>query len=116
PVMGRTLMQPAAVVSFGFKAAGWAAPLVRGQQRLHEAGARALQLQLGGAVGTLGVLGSRGPAVAARMAGLLGLPAPQGAWHTQRDDWVALACVVGVLVGSLGKLARDLSLMSQAEV
>lgn len=116
PLMGRTLMQPASVVSFGFKCAGWAAALVRGQQRLHEAGARALQLQLGGAVGTLATLGDHGPAVAANVARRLGLPPPQGVWHTQRDDWVALGCAVGVLVGSLAKFARDLSLMAQGEI
>jgi len=116
PITGRTLMQPASVVSFGFKVAGWAAALVRGQQRLHEAGARALQVQLGGAVGTLATLGDHGPAVARRVADLLGLPPPHGAWHTQRDDWVALGTAVGVLVGSVAKFARDLSLMAQGEI
>jgi 3-carboxy-cis,cis-muconate cycloisomerase len=116
PVIGRTLMQPASVVSFGWKAAGWAQALVRGRARLHEAGARALQLQLGGAVGTLATLGDRGDAVAARAASLLGLPAPPQPWHVLRDDWAALGCSVGVLAGSLAKVARDVSLMAQAEV
>lgn len=116
PVMGRTLMQPASIVSFGFKVMEWAAPLVRCQQRLHAAAARALQLQFGGAVGTLATLGEQGPAVAQHMAAQLRLPPWQGAWHTQRDDWVALGCEVGVLVGALGKFARDLSLMSQGEI
>ncbi len=116
PVIGRTLMQPASVVSFGWKAAGWAGALVRGQARLHEAGERALQLQLGGAVGTLATLGDAGPAVAARLAALLGLPAPQHVWHVHRDDWISLAGVLGVLTGSLAKMARDWSLLAQAEV
>ncbi|WP_046113444.1 lyase family protein [Aquincola tertiaricarbonis] len=116
PVMGRTLMQPASVVSFGFKVLEWATPLVRCQQRLHAQAARALQLQFGGAVGTLATLGEHGPAVAQHMATQLGLPPWQGAWHTQRDDWVALGCELGVLVGALGKFARDLSLMSQGEI
>ncbi|MEF7613845.1 lyase family protein [Aquincola sp. MAHUQ-54] len=116
PVLGRTLMQPASVVSFGFKAACWAAPLVRSQQRLHAAAQRALQLQFGGAVGTLATLGEHGPAVAQHMAQQLRLPPWQGVWHTQRDDWVALGCEVGVLVGALAKFARDLSLMSQGEI
>lgn len=116
PLMGRTLMQPASVVSFGFKVMAWVAPLVRSQQRLHEAAARALQLQFGGAVGTLATLGEQGPAVAQHMAQQLRLPPWQGAWHTQRDDWVALGCEVGVLVGALAKFARDLSLMSQGEI
>lgn len=116
PVMGRTLMQPASVVSFGYKVSCWLAPLVRGQQRLHDAGACALQLQLAGAVGTLATLGEQGPAVARRVADLLRLPPPLGVWHTQRDTWVALGCEVGVLVGSLGKFARDLSLLAQGEI
>jgi 3-carboxy-cis,cis-muconate cycloisomerase len=116
PMIGRTLMQPASVVSFGWKAAGWAGALVRGQARLHEAGQSALQLQLGGAVGTLSTLGDAGPAVAARVATLLGLPPPQHVWHVHRDDWISLAGALGVLGGSLAKMARDWSLLSQAEV
>jgi 3-carboxy-cis,cis-muconate cycloisomerase len=115
PMLGRTLMQPASIVSFGFKVMAWVAPLVRCQQRLHTAAAGALQLQFGGAVGTLATLGSSGPAVAQRLAQGLRLPW-QGCWHTQRDDWVALGCEVGVLVGALSKFARDLSLMCQGEI
>lgn len=116
PVLARTLMQPAQVTSFGFKLAGWAAPLVRARARLRGAAARALQLQLGGAAGTLSVLGGHGPAVAQRMAHALGVRDPQGNWHTQRDEWVRLGLEVAVLAGSLGKVATDLSLMAQGEV
>jgi 3-carboxy-cis,cis-muconate cycloisomerase len=116
PVLGRTLLQPAQVVSFGFKIAAWIAPLVRAQQRLRDAGAAALQLQLGGAVGTLAVMGDRGPAVARRVAEILQLALPPAAWHTQRDALASLACEVGVLTGSLGKIAKDISLMAQGEV
>ena len=116
PLLGRTLMQPAQVTSLGFKLAGWIAPLVRGQARLRLAGASALQLQLGGAVGTRAALGEHGDAVAAGMATLLDLRLPPAAWHTQRDELVALGCELGVLAGSLGKIAKDISLMAQGEV
>jgi 3-carboxy-cis,cis-muconate cycloisomerase len=116
PVLARTLMQPAQVTSFGFKAAQWAAPLVRARARLAEAAARALQLQLGGAVGTRSVLGEHGAAVARRMADELGLACPVAAWHTQRDEWVRLGLEVAVLTGSLGKIATDLALMAQGEI
>lgn len=116
PVLARTLLQPAQVTSFGFKVAGWLAPLVRARARLREAGASALQLQLGGAVGTLAVMGERGPAVASRMAHALGLKTPSAAWHTQRDEWVRLGLEVALLTGSLGKIAADLALMAQGEV
>ncbi|HWH81995.1 MAG TPA: lyase family protein, partial [Burkholderiaceae bacterium] len=112
----RTLMQPALVVSLGFKMLAWVAPLLRGRARLRDAARAALNLQLGGAVGTLAVMGARGPAVAHRMADELGIGHAPGAWHTQRDDWVALGAAVGVLCGSLGKIATDWSLLAQAEV
>jgi len=116
PVLARTLLQPAQVTGFGFKVAGWLAPLVRARARLRGAAADALQLQLGGAVGTLAVMGERGPAVAQRMAQALGLRAPSAAWHTQRDEWVRLGLEVALLTGSLGKIGADLALMAQGEV
>ncbi|WP_296951323.1 3-carboxy-cis,cis-muconate cycloisomerase [uncultured Massilia sp.] len=116
PVLARTLMQPAQVTSLGFKAAGWLAPLVRARTRLREAAGRALQLQLGGAVGTLAVMGTHGDAVAARVAAELRLKVADAAWHTQRDEWVRLGLEVAVLGGSLGKLATDLGLMAQGEI
>jgi 3-carboxy-cis,cis-muconate cycloisomerase len=116
PMLGRTLLQPALVISVGFKLVSWAAPLQRCRERLAIAAANALKLQLGGAVGTLSVMGDRGPAVAQRMAADLQLGLAPGNWHTQRDEWVALACEVGVLCGTLGKIAKDISLLAQAEV
>jgi len=116
PALARTLMQPAQVTSLGFKAAGWLAPLVRARKQLRAAAARALQLQLGGAVGTLSVMGEQGAAVAERVARELCLKRADAAWHTQRDEWVRLGMEVAVLAGSLGKLATDLSLMAQGEV
>ena len=116
PMLGRTLMQPASVISFGFKLLSWVAPLVRARERLRRAADAALKLQLGGAVGTLSVMGERGERVALHMARELGLAHAPGAWHTQRDDWVALGCEVGVLCGSLGKIAKDISLLAQGEI
>jgi len=116
PILARTLMQPAQVTSFGFKLAGWAAPLVRARLQLRQAAQRALRLQLGGAVGTLAVMGEKGPLVAQRMADDLGLSVADAAWHTQRDEWVRLGLEVAVLTGSLGKIATDLSLLAQGEI
>ncbi|MFC3111009.1 3-carboxy-cis,cis-muconate cycloisomerase [Undibacterium arcticum] len=116
PILARTLMQPAQVTSFGFKLVGWAAPLVRARVQLRETAQRALQLQLGGAVGTLAVMAKKGPAVARRVADDLGLAEADAAWHTQRDEWVRLGLEVAVMVGSLGKIATDLSLLAQGEI
>ena len=116
PVLARTLMQPASVTSFGLKCVQWAAPLVRSLQRFEIIRARALSVQLGGAVGTLAQMQGSGDEVRALMARDLNLSAPDAVWHTQRDEWVGLGCELGLLVGSLGKVAKDISLMSQYEV
>ncbi|MGI4777353.1 MAG: 3-carboxy-cis,cis-muconate cycloisomerase [Janthinobacterium lividum] len=116
PMLARTLMQPASITSFGFKCAGWAAPLVRSVERLRGVSRTALQVQLGGAVGTLAQMRGRGAAVRARLAGALGLADPGATWHTQRDEWVALGCELGLMTGSLGKIAVDIGLLGQYEV
>lgn len=116
PMLARTLMQPASVTSLGLKCVDWAAPLLRSRQRLRERARQALQLQLGGSVGTLAEMQGRGPEVAALMARELGLAVPVAAWHTQRDEWVALGCELGILTGSLGKLGKDIALLGQHEV
>lgn len=116
PVLARTLMQPASVTSLGLKCIHWVAPLLRSRQRLRRAAEDALCLQLGGAVGHLAQMGRKGPQITASMARELGLRDPQGSWHTERDRWVALACELALMVGSLGKMARDIALMSQFEI
>ena len=75
-----------------------------------------LVLQFGGAVGTLAALGTQGPAVARALAEELKLELPSLPWHAQRDRFAEVATTVGLLVGTLGKIARDVSLMSQTEV
>lgn len=116
PMLARTLGQPASVISFGWKCAQWAAPVARSLQRLQATARQALAVQLGGAVGSQSQLRGKGPEVVARVAAALGLAAPDAPWQTQRDVWVALGCDVGLLVGSLGKIAGDLALMGQFEV
>ena len=113
---GRTLLQQALPVTLGLKAAGWLDAVERHRSRLRETAARAVVLQFGGAVGTLAALGDKGPAVAATLADELKLPPPRIPWHAHRDRFAEVAATLGLLVGSLGKIARDISLLSQTEV
>jgi 3-carboxy-cis,cis-muconate cycloisomerase len=116
-MLGRTLLQPAPPVTFGLKAAGWLASVCRGRRRLQKAFRVAAVLQFGGASGTLSSLGERGIPVAEALSVELGFgDAPPTPWHTQRDELASLICVCGVLTGSLGKMARDVSLLMQSEV
>ena len=116
PMLARTLMQPALVTSVGFKLVGWVEPLLRCARNLREAADQAFMLQLGGAAGTLAVMGEAADAVSEHMAKELNLGLPDMPWHTQRDRWIRLGAEVGVLCGAMGKIAGDLALLSQAEL
>jgi 3-carboxy-cis,cis-muconate cycloisomerase len=115
-MLGRTLLQPAPPVTFGLKAAGWLGAMRRGHRTLNASFAAALVVQFGGASGTLASLGEQGTAVGHELASELGLAFPDAPWHTQRDRLAALLCACGVITGSLGKMARDISLLMQGEV
>jgi 3-carboxy-cis,cis-muconate cycloisomerase len=115
-MLGRTLLQAAPPVTFGLKAAGWLAAIRRSRTRLEAAFAEALVLQFGGASGTLAALGDKGLAVGRAMAEELGLGFPDAPWHAHRDRLATLVAACGVLTGSLGKMARDISLLMQGEV
>ena len=114
-MLGRTLLQPATPITFGLKAAGWAASIARSWGRVDRAWDDALVVQFGGAAGTLAALGEHGVRVADALAGELGLRgAPPG--HTDRDRLGALMTGCGLYVAALGKAARDVALLMQTEI
>jgi 3-carboxy-cis,cis-muconate cycloisomerase len=115
-MLGRTWLQAAPPVTFGLKAAGWFAAVHRGYQRLTAAFEDCLVLQFGGASGTLAALENDGPRIAQALATELKLACPEAPWHTQRDRLASLICAFGVLAGSLGKMARDITLLAQNEI
>jgi 3-carboxy-cis,cis-muconate cycloisomerase len=115
-MLGRTLLQPAPPITFGLKAAGWVAALARGWKRVDAAMDEAAVLQFGGASGTLAALGERGLTVARALADDLGLRTPEGPWHAHRDRLAALVSACGIYTATLGKIARDISLLMQDEV
>lgn len=116
PMAGRTLMQQALPVTFGLKVAGWFSAIERHRARLGELRPRVLVLQFGGAAGTLAALGKNGWKVAEALAEDLRLGLPDMPWHTHRDRIAELATGLGLLVGTLGKMARDVALLMQTEI
>ena len=115
-MLGRTLLQAAPPITFGLKAAGWLGAIRRSRARLEVAFVEALVLQFGGASGTIAALGDKGLDVGRAMAEELDLGFPDAPWHAHRDRLGALVAACGVLTGSLGKMARDVSLLMQGEV
>jgi 3-carboxy-cis,cis-muconate cycloisomerase len=115
-MIGRSQMQHAVPITFGYKAAGWLVALSRHQQRLNELRPRLLQVQFGGAVGTLAALHPEGPAVRHGMAERLDLGEPTISWHTHRDSLSEFITFLGLLTATLAKIATDIMLMAQTEV
>ena len=115
-ITARTLLQPATPTTFGFKAAGWLVSLDEARAILVRVRTERLAVQLGGAAGTLASLEGAGVDVARRVAARLGLAEPVLPWHTDRTRVAELAAALGIAVGVLGKIARDVVLLSQAEV
>ena len=114
-MLGRTLMQPATPITAGLKIARWAAALHRCRARLGSARERALCVQLGGPVGTLDALGPARAEVRRRVAARLGL-ADATSWHSHRDELLRLMSELSIVTLTVGKIARDLALLSQPEI
>lgn len=112
---GRTHLQHALPVTFGYKAAVWLAPILRHRERLAELRRRALVASFSGAAGTLASLGDRGLAVSDALADELGLGRPSMPWHVARDAVAEAVCLLGLVTGSLAKIATDVMLMMATE-
>jgi len=116
PMAGRSNLQQAVPITFGYKCATWLAAFERHRQRLGEMRPRVLVGEFGGAAGTLSSLGTRGLDVQAALMKELGLGQPEIAWHTVRDRIAEVGCFLGLVTGICGKIAFDVKLMMQTEV
>lgn len=116
PMAGRTHLQHALPVTFGYKAAVWLLMIRRHRERLVQLRPRVLVGQFGGAAGTLASLGDQGLAVHAALMKDLGLEASPVTWHVARDGLAEAVQFLGLVTGSLGKIAYDIMLMMTNEL
>jgi len=116
PMAGRSNLQQAVPITYGFKMARLLATLMRHRDRLAEIRPRIEVFEFGGASGTLATLGDRGLEVQEGLVSELGLAQPDIAWHTERDRIAEAGCFLGLLTGTLGKFATDLKIMASTEV
>jgi 3-carboxy-cis,cis-muconate cycloisomerase len=116
PMAGRSNLQQAVPITFGYKMAVLLAAFERHRQRLRELKPRVLVGEFGGAAGNLSSLGQDGLKVQAALMQELKLGQPEIAWHTARDRIAEVGCFLGLITGTLGKIALDVKLMMQTEV
>ena len=116
PMAGRSNLQQAVPITFGYKMATMLAAFERHKERLKQLRPRVLVGEFGGAAGTLSSLGKDGLKVQAELMKELKLGQPAMSWHTVRDTIAEAGCFLGLVTGSCGKIAFDVKLMMQTEV
>lgn len=116
PMPGRTHLQHALPITFGYKAAVWLSALLRHRERIAQAKPRVFVVQFSGASGTLASLGDKGLLVQAELARELGLGTPLITWHSCRDGFAEMVQLLGLIAGSLAKIAVDVSIMMTTEI
>src|SRR6188508_824243 len=116
PMIGRSNLQQAVPVTFGYKMAGLLAAVERHRDRLDELRARVLVGEFAGAAGTLASIERGAMETQEGLMAELGLGQPVIAWHTVRDTIAEVGCFLGLVGGTLGKLSMDVKLMMQTEV
>jgi len=116
PMAGRSNLQQAVPITFGYKMATLLAGFERHKQRLNELKKRLLVVEFGGAAGTLSSLGKDGLRCQEELAKELKLGQPVATWHTVRDTIAEVGCFLGLVTGSCGKIAFDVKLLMQTEV
>jgi 3-carboxy-cis,cis-muconate cycloisomerase len=116
PVIGRSNLQQAIPVTFGYKMAGLLSAVQRHRERLAQLRPRVLVGEFAGAAGTLASLQTGAMETQAGLCAELGLAQPVIAWHTIRDNIAEVGAFLGIVGGTLGKLSMDVKLMMQTEV
>src|SRR5690606_10416192 len=95
-------------VTFGYKAAVWLLMVRRHRERLAQLRPRVLVGQFGGAAGTLASLGAQGLEVHDALMRELGLQSALIAWDGERDGFAEAVQCLGVVTGTLEKIALDI--------
>lgn len=116
PMAGRSYLQQAVPITFGYKMATVLAGFERHRERLAQLKARVLVGEFGGAAGTLSSLGKDGLKCQAELMKELKLAAPAISWHTVRDTIAETGAFLALITGLCGKFALDVKLLMQTEV
>src|SRR5437867_9693354 len=116
PMIGRSNLQQAIPVTFGYKMAGLLSAIERHRERLAQLKERVLVGEFAGAAGTLASLEKGAMQTQAGLCAELDLKQPVIAWHTIRDNIAEVGAFLGLVGGTLGKLSTDVKLMMQTEV
>jgi adenylosuccinate lyase len=116
PMCGRTHGQPGLPITFGYKAAVWAAELDRHLERLRQGRRRWELVQLGGALGTMEFWGERALDLLDGFAGQLGLGVPAVPWLTSRDGVAEFIWLLAAISATVGKIGNEVYQLQRPEI
>jgi adenylosuccinate lyase len=113
---GRTHGVQALPITFGHKCAIWLREVARHRERLAEAEKRVFVGSLVGAVGTMASFGPKAVELEAGVMRRLGLAQADISWHPARDRFAEYAGILGLVAGTLTKIATEVFNLQQTEV
>ena len=116
PMVGRSHGVQALPITFGHKCAIWLSEMQRNHERLRQLEPR---MFVGGMVGAVGTQASYGPQAAEleqRLMRRLGLGVADISWQPARDRFAEYACALGLLGGTLGKIANEIVILEHNEI
>ncbi|MDQ3734622.1 MAG: adenylosuccinate lyase family protein, partial [Actinomycetota bacterium] len=116
PMCGRTHGQPGLPITFGFKAAVWAAELDRQLFRLAQGRPRWEVAQLGGALGTMEFWGDSAVPLLEAFADRLNLASPEIAWLTARDRVAEFVCLLASTAATVAKIGNEVLQLQRPEI
>ena len=116
PMAGRSNLQQAVPITFGYKMATVLAAFERHKQRLRELRATRAGRRIRRRRRHALLARRRGLEVQAELMKELKLGQPAIAWHTVRDTIAEVGCFLGLVTGTCGKIAFDIKLLMQTEV
>jgi 3-carboxy-cis,cis-muconate cycloisomerase len=115
-MVGRSNLQQAVPITFGYKMATVLGAFERHRERLAQMRKRIEVGEFGGAAGILSSLGRDGLRVQAGLMKELKLGQPDISWHTIRDRIAEVGGFLALVTGTCGKIAFDVKLLMQTEV
>jgi len=116
PMAGRTHAVQALPITFGHKCAIWLAETGRNYERLTQLQDRTFVGSLVGAVGSKASFGERAFELDQRVMARLGLGVADISWQPARDRLVEYVGVLGLIGGSLAKVANEIMNLAHTEI
>ena len=116
PMAGRSHGVQALPITFGHKAAIWLSEMGRNYERLRQLEPRMFVGGMVGAVGTQASFGPQARELEVRLMKRLGLGVADINWQPARDRFAEYVSVLGVISGTLGKIANEVINLEHTEI